>query len=493
MRTRARARRSRGLQHPLVVDALAQPQDDAAAVPIGQLNAFEGGVPLARPIHLDPQEPFGGGVLAQFVDRTRSDQPAVGDDRDLVAEALDKLELMAREEHGGALARTLDQRVGEHVDRNRVEPRKRLVEDQHVGLVHERRRELDALLVAERERIDAVLPPLLHAEPLGPAVGCGNGFCLGHSVQARHVHELLVHLHARVEAAFLRHVPEAPAVDVAHGRAVDADDALVGGEHAHHDAHRGRLAGAVRAHEAVETARLHREGEAVEGDLVAVTPRESVQLEKSRHHEPPALRGPAETRRRAMPDRAYAITQRAYRAGFERRCASRGVSATTVRADTDAARLPGCDHRDMAQNYRLTAPRRILNLLMRALLRVGIAPPGTYLLTVRGRHSGTPHSTPVTLVEREDGRWLVAPYGAVGWVRNARAAGRVLLSRGRRSEECQIDEVSGDEAAGVLQAYVRSVRVVRPYFDAAPSSPLTEFAAEISSHPVFRLSTAMDI
>jgi deazaflavin-dependent oxidoreductase (nitroreductase family) len=144
----------------------------------------------------------------------------------------------------------------------------------------------------------------------------------------------------------------------------------------------------------------------------------------------------------------------------------------------------------MTQSYRLTAPRRILNTLMRACLRVGIAPRGMYLLTVRGRRTGTPHSTPVTLVEREDGRWLVAPYGAVGWVRNARAAGRVQLTRGRRSEELRIDEISGDEAAGVLQTYARNVRVVRSYFDAAPSSPLTAFAAEIARHPVFRLRSA---
>jgi deazaflavin-dependent oxidoreductase (nitroreductase family) len=144
----------------------------------------------------------------------------------------------------------------------------------------------------------------------------------------------------------------------------------------------------------------------------------------------------------------------------------------------------------MAQSYRLTAPRRILNTLMRALLRVGIAPPGTYLLTVRGRNTGKLHSTPVTLVERDGGRWLVAPYGAVGWVRNVRAAGRVQLTRGRRSEEFQIDEVSGDEAAGVLQSYVRNVRVVRSYFAAAPDSPLTAFAAEVARHPVFRLRSA---
>ena len=124
---------------------------------------------------------------------------------------------------------------------------------------------------------------------------------------------------------------------------------------------------------------------------------------------------------------------------------------------------------------------------MCALLRIGVAPPGIYLLTVRGRTTGTPHSTPVTLVENAEGRWLVAPYGVVGWVRNARAAGLVTLSRGRRTDELGVDEVGAQEAAPVLQAYLRKVRVVRPYFDAAPDSPLEAFIAEASRPPVFRL------
>jgi deazaflavin-dependent oxidoreductase (nitroreductase family) len=156
-------------------------------------------------------------------------------------------------------------------------------------------------------------------------------------------------------------------------------------------------------------------------------------------------------------------------------------------ADPDAACDRSSEHPRMASTYRLTAPRRILNAVMLALLRLGIAPRGTYLLTARGRRTGTPHSTPVTLVENEDGRWLVAPYGAVGWVRNVRAAGQVTLSRGRQTDDFQVEEVEGQEAARVLQAYLRKVRVVRPYFDAGPDSPLEAFAAEASRHPVFSL------
>ena len=39
----------------------------------------------------------------------------------------------------------------------------------------------------------------------------------------------------------------------------------------------------------------------------------------------------------------------------------------------------------------------------------------------------------------------------------------------------------------MLRDYLRKVRVVRPYFDVTPESPLEAFAAEASRHPVFRL------
>jgi deazaflavin-dependent oxidoreductase (nitroreductase family) len=113
------------------------------------------------------------------------------------------------------------------------------------------------------------------------------------------------------------------------------------------------------------------------------------------------------------------------------------------------------------------------------------------LLTVAGRRTGKPRTTPVTLVDGDEGRrWLVAPYGAVGWVLNARAAGNVRLTRGRRSEVVEIDEVAAEEAAGVLRTYLRHVRVVRPFFDVAPDSPLEAFTAEAPRHPVFRLRSS---
>lgn len=141
----------------------------------------------------------------------------------------------------------------------------------------------------------------------------------------------------------------------------------------------------------------------------------------------------------------------------------------------------------MAKTYRVTTTTRLANLLVKALVRAGIGAKGTYLLTVRGRKSGKLRSTPVTLLEEDGRRWLVAPYGEVNWVRNARAAGRVTLSRGGRSEAVSITEVGPQEAAPVLKKYAERVPITQPYFDAEPNAPIEAFETEAARHPVFRI------
>jgi deazaflavin-dependent oxidoreductase (nitroreductase family) len=142
----------------------------------------------------------------------------------------------------------------------------------------------------------------------------------------------------------------------------------------------------------------------------------------------------------------------------------------------------------MAETYQLSGARRFVNVVIKPLARLGWAGPHTYVLTVRGRKTGKLYETPVTLIENGE-RWLVAPYGEVGWVRNARAAGEVQLCRKRRSETLQIAEVAPTAAAPVLRRYLQQVRVVRPFFDVTPTSPIAAFEGEASRHPVFRLTT----
>jgi deazaflavin-dependent oxidoreductase (nitroreductase family) len=141
----------------------------------------------------------------------------------------------------------------------------------------------------------------------------------------------------------------------------------------------------------------------------------------------------------------------------------------------------------VAAQYQRGLARRAGNGLVRLLLRLGLGPARTYLLTVTGRRSGAPRSTPVTLVEEGGRRWLVAPYGEVAWVRNLRATGKATLARGGRTEAVAVREIKPEEAAAVLKWYVTRVPITRPYFDAKPESDLDAFRAEAPRHPVFAI------
>jgi deazaflavin-dependent oxidoreductase (nitroreductase family) len=112
------------------------------------------------------------------------------------------------------------------------------------------------------------------------------------------------------------------------------------------------------------------------------------------------------------------------------------------------------------------------------------------MMTTVGRKTGTPRKTPVTLVEEGTKKWLVAPYGPVSWVLNARAAGSVTLRRGTHSGVYTIREVPADEAGPVLKKYVAIAGATRSYFKATKDSPVAEFVAEAGVHPVFELTSS---
>jgi hypothetical protein len=86
--------------------------------------------------------------------------------------------------------------------------------------------------------------------------------------------------------------------------------------------------------------------------------------------------------------------------------------------------------------------------------------------------------------------WLVAGYGPTNWVKNARVAEMVTLSRGRRAERFTVHEVTPAEAVPVLRQYMQTVRVTRAYFDADPDAPDNAIESELLRHPALRLSLA---
>jgi deazaflavin-dependent oxidoreductase (nitroreductase family) len=77
----------------------------------------------------------------------------------------------------------------------------------------------------------------------------------------------------------------------------------------------------------------------------------------------------------------------------------------------------------------------LFNMLARPLLKAGVPLGPNALLTVAGRTSGLPRTTPVAIIQVDGRRWIWAPWGEVHWVRNLRAAGRATITvRGRRED-----------------------------------------------------------
>jgi deazaflavin-dependent oxidoreductase (nitroreductase family) len=102
------------------------------------------------------------------------------------------------------------------------------------------------------------------------------------------------------------------------------------------------------------------------------------------------------------------------------------------------------------------------NPIARLLLATGVPMGPDVLLTVRGRKSGMPRTTPVTICENSGRRGLISPFGEVNWVRNLRVAGRATITVGRRREEVTAIELGPTDAAefirDVLAPHARRTR-----------------------------------
>jgi hypothetical protein len=73
----------------------------------------------------------------------------------------------------------------------------------------------------------------------------------------------------------------------------------------------------------------------------------------------------------------------------------------------------------------------------------------------------------------------------VAWLRNARTAGQVTLSRGGQSETVKLIEQGPEASAHILKKYITLEGIVRPYFDVQPDSPIEAFVAEAPRHLMF--------
>jgi deazaflavin-dependent oxidoreductase (nitroreductase family) len=107
---------------------------------------------------------------------------------------------------------------------------------------------------------------------------------------------------------------------------------------------------------------------------------------------------------------------------------------------------------------RVHPPRWLkpLNKVFMVLLRLGVPISRVerpVVLTVPGRKTGKPRSTPVTPMDVDGGRYVVNGYPGSDWVDNVRAAGEATLARGRHVERVRMVELSADDARPVLRAF----------------------------------------
>ena len=135
-----------------------------------------------------------------------------------------------------------------------------------------------------------------------------------------------------------------------------------------------------------------------------------------------------------------------------------------------------------------TAIEKIFNRTFGFLIGLGIGPAHIYLLEVRGRKSGKLYRTPVDLLERQGKRYLVAPRGRTQWVRNAEAAGEVVLKKGSKAQKFRLRAMSDTEKLPILKAYLDSFKgEVQRYFTVPAGSPPEAFAGVATSYPAFEL------
>jgi deazaflavin-dependent oxidoreductase (nitroreductase family) len=141
----------------------------------------------------------------------------------------------------------------------------------------------------------------------------------------------------------------------------------------------------------------------------------------------------------------------------------------------------------MERRRKISRLERFGNVAAGILVGAGVGPKRIHLLTVQGRMTGKPYTTPLTVVETAGQRWLVAPYGGVSWARNATASGTAKLRRGRVTEQVRLEPVDAHEGAPVLKAYLRIEPGTRRAFGVEPDASIEEFEAIATKHPVFRI------
>ena len=137
----------------------------------------------------------------------------------------------------------------------------------------------------------------------------------------------------------------------------------------------------------------------------------------------------------------------------------------------------------------------LFNPLARRMLGAGLPLGPNALITIRGRKSGEPRTTPIALIGIEGRRWVSSPFGDVNWVRNLRASGEATLAIGRKQQSVKAIELSKEERVAffrdLMGPFVRRIPLGLGRFILGSvlgaKEILDDPARAAEQHPVFEL------
>ncbi|KHO23567.1 nitroreductase family deazaflavin-dependent oxidoreductase [Mycolicibacterium setense] len=134
---------------------------------------------------------------------------------------------------------------------------------------------------------------------------------------------------------------------------------------------------------------------------------------------------------------------------------------------------------------------KYVNKVMIGLNKLGIGgDKGPVVLTVRGRKSGKPRSTPVTPMTVDGHRYIVGGLPGGDWAANARAAGEATVHQGRKDQQVRVVEIPAEQARPLLRQFPvlvpTGVGFMRNAGLVTGPNP-DEFEALAGRCPVFRL------
>ncbi|MFL5640908.1 MAG: nitroreductase family deazaflavin-dependent oxidoreductase [Chloroflexota bacterium] len=142
------------------------------------------------------------------------------------------------------------------------------------------------------------------------------------------------------------------------------------------------------------------------------------------------------------------------------------------------------------------APRwvTIFGPIARFLLEAKVPLGFNGLITIPGRKTGVPRTTPVAIIVDGSGRrWVWAPWGDVQWVRNLRAAGRATITvRGRTEEVTAVEQDRAQRVTffrDIMTPIARRMPLGMTFIRVVDGTDLADPVAAADGRPVFELRT----